>query len=155
MASTRNLKVSINLPSESVFIHSDALRLIQILRNLLSNSIKYNKDNGWIRISVICEGSFAKISIADGGLGMGEDELKVLFDPYSRGATQRQIKGVGLGIVIVKKLVEAHGGQVNVKSKLAEGTTFTVTIPLEQEQGPAGGSEIDEKANEGLLPVVN
>jgi len=61
---------------------------------------------------------------------MSAEELSVLFEPYTRGSTQRQIKGVGLGIVIVKKLVEAHGGQVTVGSKPGQGSSFTFTIPL-------------------------
>jgi signal transduction histidine kinase len=155
MASTKNLKVSTIFPENEVFIHSDSLRLIQILRNLLSNAIKYNKENGWIKVSVEPEGPFANISISDGGLGMSGDELKVLFDPYSRGATQRQIKGVGLGIVIVKKLVEAHGGQVSVTSKVDVGTTFKVSIPLELDHCTASEPEASKNDNEELVPVVN
>ncbi len=130
LASYRNLKVSLNLPPEELQVHSDPLRLTQILRNLLSNAIKYNIDDGYIRITVVEKEGWARISIADGGIGMSVDELDVLFEPYTRGQSQRKIKGVGLGIVIVKKLVEAHGGTVTVSSELGKGSTFTFTIPL-------------------------
>ncbi len=130
LANSRNLKVTLNLPPDDVQVHSDPLRLTQILRNLLSNAIKYNIDDGFIRITVVEKNGWARISVADGGIGMSKEELNVLFDPYTRGQSQRQIKGVGLGIVIVKKLVEAHGGKVTVASEQTKGTTFTFTIPL-------------------------
>ncbi len=130
LASSRNLKVSLNLPAEGLQVNSDPLRLTQILRNLLSNAIKYNEDDGYIRVTVVEQGDRAQISVADGGIGMSAEELEVLFDPYTRGNSQRTIKGVGLGIVIVKKLVEAHGGKVTVSSEQGKGSTFTFSIPL-------------------------
>ena len=130
LANSRNLKVSVNLPPDDLQVHSDPLRLTQILRNLLSNAIKYNVDDGYIRVTVIEKDGWAAISLADGGIGMSNEELEVLFEPYTRGNSQRTIKGVGLGIVIVKKLVEAHGGKVTVASEQGKGTTFTFTIPL-------------------------
>jgi len=137
LANSRNLRVSVNLPPNDLQVHSDPLRLTQILRNLLSNAIKYNVDDGYIRVTVIEKQGWARISVADGGIGMSAEELEVLFEPYTRGNSQRTIKGVGLGIVIVKKLVEAHGGKVTVSSEQSKGTTFTFTIPLakHQEQG--------------------
>ena len=135
LANSRNLKVSVNLPPDDLQVHSDPLRLTQILRNLLSNAIKYNVDDGFIRVTVVEKNDWARISIADGGIGMSNEELEVLFEPYTRGNSQRTIKGVGLGIVIVKKLVEAHGGKVTVSSEQNKGTTFTFTIPLAKFSG--------------------
>ncbi len=130
LANSSKLKVSVNLPPNDLQVHSDPLRLTQILRNLLSNAIKYNVENGYIRVTVIEQEGRARISIADGGIGMSQEELEVLFEPYTRGNSQRTIKGVGLGIVIVKKLVEAHGGTVTVSSEQGKGSTFSFTIPL-------------------------
>jgi len=130
LASSRNLKLTLNLPTEELQVNSDPLRLTQILRNLLSNAIKYNVDDGYIRLTVVEKDGWARISVADGGIGMSAEELEVLFEPYTRGNSQRKIKGVGLGIVIVKKLVEAHGGKVTVSSEQGKGSTFTFTIPL-------------------------
>jgi signal transduction histidine kinase len=72
----------------------------------------------------------AQVSIADGGIGMSAEELAVLFEPYTRGSSQRRIRGVGLGVVIVKKLVESHGGEITVTSVPERGSTFTFTLPL-------------------------
>ncbi|PID80064.1 hypothetical protein CSB20_08270 [bacterium DOLZORAL124_64_63] len=130
MAESRNIRISINLPSDALNVYGDPLRVTQILRNLISNAIKYNVDDGYIRLTAIKKNGWAQVSIADGGIGMSSEELAVLFEPYTRGNSQRTIKGVGLGIVIVKKLVEAHGGHVTVASEAGQGTTFTFTLPL-------------------------
>jgi len=132
MADGFSITVSLDLPPEAVVVHADPMRLTQILRNLVSNAIKYNSENGWIRVAVKPEEDCVKVSVADGGIGMSAAELQVLFDPYTRGATQRTIKGVGLGVVIVKKLVEAHHGEVSVESAPDQGSKFTFSLPLTQ-----------------------
>jgi signal transduction histidine kinase len=130
MADSSNLRVSIGLPVQPLLVHADCLRVTQIVRNLLSNAIKYNVDGGWIRLDLAEADGWAQVKISDGGIGMSEDEQHVLFQPYTRGSSQRRIKGVGLGVVIVKKLVESHGGQVHVTSEPGHGSTFTFTLPL-------------------------
>ena len=137
LAESRDIELRVDLPTAAVDIHADPLRLTQILRNIISNAIKYNVEAGWIRINVAAGDGYARVGVADGGIGMSEDELRVLFQPYTRGATQRTIKGVGLGVVIVKKLVEAHGGEVSVVSEPGRGSLFSFTLPLaEQPQAP-------------------
>ncbi len=121
------------MPADNVQIYADPLRLTQILRNLVSNAIKYNVESGWIRLTIVPLDGWAQVSISDSGIGMSPEELTVLFEPYTRGSSQRQIKGVGLGVVIVKKLVEAHGGEVRVTSVPGKGSTFTFTIPIATE----------------------
>jgi two-component system phosphate regulon sensor histidine kinase PhoR len=149
MADSRKIEVSLGLPSDQVEVHADSLRLTQILRNLVSNAIKYNVDQGWIKLAVEQDGSWARVSITDGGIGMSAEELGVLFEPYTRGSSERKIKGVGLGVVIVKKLVEAHGGQVTVTSEPGKGSNFQFTIPRVPETGPA---EVEKAAPE-QIPV--
>lgn len=130
MADGSRLTVHLDLPGQPVLVHADPLRLTQILRNLVSNAIKYNRDEGWIRLAMTTEAEQVRVTVADGGIGMSADELRVLFEPYTRGSTQRKIKGVGLGVVIIKKLVEAHGGEVRVVSTPDQGSTFSFTLPL-------------------------
>lgn len=133
MADSRDIELRVDLAAGPVDIHADPLRLTQILRNIISNAIKYNVEAGWIRVTVTAGDGYARVGVADGGIGMSEDELRVLFQPYTRGATQRTIKGVGLGVVIVKKLVEAHGGEVSVVSEPGRGSLFSFTLPLARE----------------------
>jgi len=130
MAASKFLVVTLEDLAGDILVDADPLRLTQILRNLISNAIKYNVEQGWIRISVNSDDHAASVRIADGGIGMSPTELAVLFQPYTRGKSERQIKGVGLGVVIVKKLVEAHGGQVTVSSEPGAGSVFTFTLPL-------------------------
>lgn len=130
MAESSDIAIEVDLPQAPLLAHADSLRVTQILRNLLSNAIKYNVEGGWIRLALSARGQWARVEIRDGGIGMSEDELKVLFQPYTRGSSQRRIKGVGLGVVIVKKLVESHGGEVSVTSEPGKGSTFVFTLPL-------------------------
>lgn len=150
MASSRGIDVQMLCSQPSTMVRADSLRLTQILRNLLSNAIKYNVEKGWIKVQIVAEKPWVKITITDGGIGMSPGELEVLFEPYTRGHAQRKIKGVGLGIVIVKKLVEAHGGQVTVSSKVGEGSSFTFTIPMAPEN-PEVKSTSDHSSKEPEL----
>lgn len=146
MADSRDININLDLPADQMRVHADSLRLTQILRNLMSNAIKYNVEHGWIQVTVAAEKPWVRVSITDGGIGMSTEELEVLFEPYTRGHSQRKIKGVGLGIVIVKKLVEAHGGQVTVSSTPGKGSSFTFQMPMAAEENypmglPSGSLE--------------
>ena len=145
LTDSRGISIKVDMPAGPTLVHIDPLRMTQILRNLISNGIKYNVDDGWIRIAVTVEKGWAKVAVADGGIGMSQAELSVLFNPYTRGSTQRKIKGVGLGVVIIKKLVDAHGGQVDVVSEPGKGSTFVFTVPL------AGKAAMPSQQEPGLI----
>lgn len=143
MAESSDIGIEVDLPQTPLLVHADSLRVTQILRNLLSNAIKYNVEGGWIRLSLSAIANRARVEVKDGGIGMNEDEQRVLFQPYTRGSSQRRIKGVGLGVVIVKKLVESHGGEVTVTSAPGHGSCFVFTLPLAAVPvvpGPAGAA---------------
>ena len=125
----------------------DKMRINQILINLLSNSVKYTPENGIIEMrveelpQVVNNYSRIRFTISDNGMGMSEDYLKVLFDPFTREDTKatREIQGTGLGMAITKRLVDLMGGSIKVNSKLDEGSTFVVELELriqEQEDDP-------------------
>jgi signal transduction histidine kinase len=141
MAASSDLNLDVALPPDAVRVNADPLRVTQILRNLVSNAIKYNVESGWIRLTVVPIDGWAQVSISDGGIGMTPEELAVLFEPYTRGAAQRKIGGVGLGVVIVKKLVESHGGEVTVTSVPGKGSTFTFTLPVATPQDDQNGGD--------------
>ncbi len=107
-----------------------------ILNNLVSNAVKYNKSGGTVTISVDCSENEFIISVADTGIGMSNEESKMLFEEFSRirNDKTRNISGSGLGLSIVKKVVELYHGVINVESVADSGTTFTVIIPKEQVQ---------------------
>ncbi len=125
----------------------DKMRINQILINLLSNSVKYTPKNGTIEMrveelpQVVDDFSRIRFTISDNGLGMSEDFLRVIFDPFTREETKvtHEIQGTGLGMAITKNLVDLMGGTIKVDSKLGEGSTFVVELELhiqEREDNP-------------------
>ncbi|MFB2877974.1 PAS domain S-box protein [Floridanema aerugineum] len=108
----------------------DEKLLKSILSNLLSNAIKYSPQNSNIYFSLECDGNNTILRIRDQGIGISEADQKQLFEPFHRGKNVRNIPGTGLGLVVVKKCVELHGGSISLKSEVGVGTTFTVSLPL-------------------------
>ncbi len=130
LAANRGLEIRADLDPDELVVDGDSLRIKQIMRNLISNAIKYNVDDGWIEITTRGEDGMAVVCVADSGVGIQPDEMQDLFVPYKRGRSgERRIRGVGLGLVIVKKLVEAHGGAIDVRSSPGKGSRFRFTLP--------------------------
>lgn len=127
----RRLSVSVNVP-EGFAVRADADRLRQVLFNLLDNAVKYNRDDGDLRVSAIGSDGTATVAVADSGIGVPPDDLPRVFERFYRvdKARSREPGGTGLGLSIVKHLVEAHGGRVFVESSLGGGSTFSFTLPL-------------------------
>ena len=101
-----------------------------IIANLLSNAIKYSPQGSEIRVSLDFTGDRVQIQIIDNGIGIPPNDLEQLFEPFHRGQNVRRIPGTGLGLVVVKKCVDLHHGQINLTSELNIGTTVTVSLPL-------------------------
>jgi len=96
---------------------------------LLRNAVNYTPWSEEVRVAVDALGDRAVLSVSDHGVGVAEEELPHLFKPYSRLERTSRVQGTGLGLYISKAIVEAHGGTIQVQSKLGSGTTFTVTLP--------------------------
>jgi len=107
-------------------------RLWLVLSNLLDNAIKYSKDKPVIRIETALWKGMLKISIKDNGIGIAKKHLPFIFDQYYRVGTGdvHNVKGFGLGLTFVKKVIEEHNGQISVESKEGLGTCFTILLPL-------------------------
>lgn len=113
-------------------VEIDSVRITQVLNNLISNSLKFTPMGGKIIISAKPDGDFLTISVSDNGIGIPQGEQKDIFSKYYQIRTnphELSKKGTGLGLYIVKGIVEAHGGEVGVNSKEGEGTTIFFTIP--------------------------
>ncbi len=126
----------VDSPANNVSAFVDKLRLKQILLNLLSNAIKYNREGGLVSIktemrsSGIQGNTQVRISIIDTGLGIKPEDISKLFQAFERiGADKTEIEGSGLGLMIVKRLIEAMGGSVGVNSEFGKGSTFWVELP--------------------------
>lgn len=111
---------------------ADRSRMRQILINLIGNGVKYTGPEGWVRVSTEIRGSSLRLSIQDNGMGISPEDQIHVFERFYRVRRPEtdNIEGTGLGLAIVKSLVEAHGGQISVESKLGEGTTFLLVLPI-------------------------
>ncbi|PAU92794.1 hypothetical protein CK503_14990 [Aliifodinibius salipaludis] len=131
-ATKKNISIITNLPDKSVVKAIDAYKFQQVLDNLISNAIKYSQLQTEIEVG-ICEESDGAITIYvdDEGQGIPEEELDDLFVPFAKISVEATAgeKSTGLGLAIAKKIVEAHGGNIQVESKVGEGSTFFVKVP--------------------------
>lgn len=120
----------------------DPTRVEQILTNLLGNAIKYGNGNP-ITVDLSVDNNLARLTVSDNGIGIPVEAQSRVFERFERAVSDRNYGGLGLGLWIVRKLVEAHGGTVSLQSAVGGGTTFTVLLPLgpaeEPESGRSGG----------------
>jgi two-component system, cell cycle sensor histidine kinase DivJ len=114
----------------------------QIVLNLVSNAVKFTERGGSVTVSAVVEDARLVVRIADTGVGIAADDLKRIGDPFFQaGKTyQRRHEGTGLGLSIVKSLVAMHGGEMIVQSRVDEGTTVTVALPLTPQAGQISGN---------------
>ena len=111
-------------------VWGDAMRLQQIIQNLFDNAVAYTPPGGKIILSLVREGEWAALSIADTGPGISQEDLPRVFDRYYHSSRSGTQKSTGLGLAIVKNLVELHRGTIELKSAPGKGTVFTVRLPL-------------------------
>lgn len=130
----RHQTLSIEMPPAPAHVFADPTRISQVLTNLLSNANKYTPDHGNLLIKVSEESGFMIISVIDDGLGISEADQAKLFTQFFRAESSqvREQQGWGLGLSIVKKMVEAQGGEIEFESAIGEGSRFTFTIPQGQ-----------------------
>ena len=151
LAKEKNINISVNYDQEHTDCYIDSQRIEQIVTNLLSNAIKFTPENGQIDIQTriitedelkaidlidqnkkIISGNYLEIAVKDNGIGIKEEDIVKVFDKFQQieNSLNRKIGGTGLGIPIAKQLIEAHRGFIWVKSKINEGSTFAIAIPL-------------------------
>jgi PAS domain S-box-containing protein len=130
-AAEHGLTLEERLAADAPAVHGDATRVKQILTNLLSNAVKYNRRGGRIDIGARrAAGGLVEITVADTGLGMTEDQMDGLFQPYNRlGRENSGIEGTGIGLVISRRLAELMGGTLQASSRADAGSTFTLRLP--------------------------
>jgi len=122
-------------------VTGDPVQLPRVFINLLSNAIKYTPEGGQIRVSLRRQDQAIHATVQDTGCGIDAKELPKLFQEFYRAAhpINEQVRGTGLGLVLVKRIIEAHAGMIWVDSELGKGTTFSFTLPLEVSGEPATG----------------
>ena len=158
LADRKHLRVEV-VAEPSIVINADPGRLRQILYNLLSNAIKYTPDSGSIRVSGSRVGAEVQIAVQDTGVGIAPDDQARVFEEFRQvgDSTQHQ-SGTGLGLALTRRLVEAHGGRIELVSELGSGSTFTVSLPdpelitsTEGTSAPLTAEPIDPDASDILV----
>ena len=129
LADERGVRID-TATSGDLTIPVDRDRMRQVLANLLENAVKYTPRGGRIAIAAAREGQYAVVTVTDTGVGIPADELPHIWDRLYRGDKSRAERGLGLGLSLVKAIVEAHRGRVSVRSTLGEGSHFELRLPL-------------------------
>jgi heavy metal sensor kinase len=128
LATARQVKISCDLPQLDCI--GDSERLAQVITNLLTNAITYNKENGAVRVDGETKDGSVLLRVSDTGQGISVEDLPRVFDRFYRADSSRTSGNTGLGLAISKAIVEAHSGQIEVASEPEKGTVFTVRLPL-------------------------
>jgi len=147
-ATQKNIAVSLDSDQCSATIEADPKRLKQILVNLLTNAVKFTPENGRIGLKVTTpsEEQMVQFTVWDTGIGIAPEDERLLFRSFSQidsGLTRAQ-EGTGLGLVLVARLVELHGGSVTLESKVGSGSRFIVRLPQANSRAPVPPAKVDE-----------
>jgi len=131
LAQNKRIRLSVACDGEPPRIFVDAPRLGEVIDNLLTNAIKFSLAGGSIEVRFSCRKSVTAIAVIDEGPGIPTDELEQVFQPFHRVRTAAEPaqRGTGLGLAIAKRIVEGHGGEIDIKSRIGQGSTFTVLLP--------------------------
>jgi len=142
VAKQKNIRIDTDIQPD-VKVIGDETMLIRILLNLMENAVKYGKEGGYAKLTLSSSEGHAKCTVSDDGIGIGLEHLAKIWERFYRVDASRSEEGEGLGLSMVDALVKAHGGKVEVSSKLGEGSSFTVSLPLAKSaaemSGPASG----------------
>lgn len=144
-ADAKGIQLQTNVSPASCLVRGDANRLRQVIWNLLSNAIKFTQRGGSVQIHLTCAGPIVRLVVSDTGEGISPEFLPYVFDRFrqAEGSISRKQGGLGLGLAVVRHLVELHGGRVSAESSgVGKGSTFTVDLPMaEERRDPARAEE--------------
>jgi sigma-B regulation protein RsbU (phosphoserine phosphatase) len=128
-AAEKGLRMNASVPADLPAVWADAERVHQVLGNLVANAVKFTPEHGAVEVCCAVEDGFVRVSVADTGPGMPPEQLPHVFDRFWQARSTRRA-GAGLGLAIAKGIVEAHGGEISVRSEPGQGATFTFTLPV-------------------------
>ncbi|MEX2559462.1 MAG: ATP-binding protein, partial [Pirellulales bacterium] len=141
-------ELAVSLPAEPIWVNADPTRMAQVLTNLLNNAAKYTDPGGHVRLSVAREDQEAVVAVRDDGAGIPPDMLRAVFDMFTQvdRSLERSQGGLGIGLTLVRKLVELHGGTVYARSDgTGHGSEFVVRVPvMAAEPGPREPAVVTE-----------
>lgn len=128
-ANKKNIKLLLDAP-DKLYVECDQTLITQLIINLVSNAIKYNREGGWVKLTLDKDDNYANISVEDNGIGIPDEDMPYIFDRFYRVDKSRKSDGIGLGLSIVKWIVDTHRGNIEVESTLNKGSRFLVKLPL-------------------------
>ncbi|NOT05403.1 MAG: PAS domain S-box protein [Anaerolineales bacterium] len=159
MANKKSITVDYSSSSAASMLHADPKRLKQILVNLLNNSVKFTPENGRIQLDVQADVKerLMSFSVTDTGIGIAPADIQKLFKPFVQvdSSLSRQYEGTGLGLTIAKKMIEMHGGSIEVQSEVGTGSRFTFTLPWNPTIEDADNQGLPNMENEEHNPTVH
>ena len=127
---SKNISLDINIEDCNIYANKEMLN--QVWLNLLDNAIKFNNENGLVSVNMKKKEKEILITIIDSGIGISKEVVSKIFDKFYQEDTSHSTKGNGLGLTIVKKIIELHGGTIECESIVSKGTKFTIILPIEQ-----------------------
>lgn len=132
LAMNKSVSITAKVPPDLPYIRMDEERILQALRNLIGNAVKFTPGGGYVTATVESIGGWVKVSVADTGPGVAKEDVNVIFDKFRQGTITdyQTIKGTGLGLAIVKHIIHAHGGTICVQSETGRGSVFTFLLPV-------------------------
>ena len=132
LAVRKGVRLRLENDSASIALNADEELVKRMILNLLDNAVKYTPEGGEISLALEKQNGNAEIVVRDNGIGISEQDQQRVFDRFYRvdKARSRALGGAGLGLAIVRSIVEAHGGQIRIESTPRHGSTFTVSLPL-------------------------
>ena len=149
------IAVDVDIPADLPAVNGDEAALRRVFQNLVGNAIKYGVDGKWIGITArreagLAMGNVVRISVSDRGIGIAPADHDRIFEPFYRAAdvVAAQVQGAGLGLSLVRRIVDAHGGRITVKSSKAGGSEFTVYLPAASEQSAREPSAVGDTATQ-------
>lgn len=150
IADRKNIQIEIDMDSSLSNIYADEARFVQIMYNLVDNAIKFSYDNGLVKIGARKKGDMVEITVTDTGIGIKPEDQSKLFKPFSQvdSFLSKQFQGTGLGLSLVKQIVQLHGGYIWFRSEPEKGSTFAFAIPIKGSKGKEGTTESDSKVQD-------
>jgi PAS domain S-box-containing protein len=148
LAAKKGINLEVAVPDELPDVQVDPGRIKQVLYNLISNAIKFTPRGGTVRLSAVDDGEYLVVRVADTGVGIAREDLPRLFREFEQLPQPGGVRpeGTGLGLALTKRLVELHGGKVEVESELGKGSTFSVYLRLRSHEESGAARAIDNIA---------
>lgn len=133
LALEKKVKIDVRISPSLPNIEGDAEALHRAIYNLMHNAVKFNREGGRVVVKAAQKNNFVEVCIEDTGIGIPKEKLDKIFDPLFQvdSSTSRRYSGTGMGLAVVKRIIESHGGKIEVKSKVGEGSKFILHLPIE------------------------